>query len=185
MIIQSEPEEENIDDIPKNEGDSKPQKKDAYPYFNEIMDALRVLENEYADELEWNTINVNAGIKSKELIFSVMPKPNPRWGKGSSWAYIDKKNQRKVLWAMIKKSNKYTYLVELDCTPKEHFGIYLLNYGGGYAVSNDELVKVMERWASNKDYCKPSGLGVNWKRRFIPHKAQNPTKLAKAIWEKT
>ncbi len=161
-------------------------KNDARPYFQELIQIMcKFQEQHNLNEFDWNVINLPGCTRQKEIILSIFPEPNPDYGIGSGWLNISKSHRRKLLWFEVRKKNRYTYIVELDCKPTEHKGIYILKYRGGIRASNDELRKVMQFWASNDDYCTKNGLReygkIPWDRNTLRHK--DPQKLVKEIWE--
>lgn len=160
-------------------------KNDARPYFNELIQIMRELEETYGpSNFAWNAIWLPKGTRHKELVLSTFPDPMPDYGTGSKWLNIIKGQRRTILWLEVRREKDYTYIVELDCRSTERKGIYILKYKNGNRASNDELRKIMQLWASNNIYCTKYGLKqhgkMSWDRTTIHHK--DPQKLLNDIW---
>lgn len=159
-------------------------RNDARPYFVELIQIMHEFQKQLnAIEFDWNVINLPRCIRQKGLILSTFPDPNPEYGDGSGWLNISKSQRRRLLWLEIRKKHKFFYIVELDCKPTEHKGIYILKYKDGLQASNEEIRKVMQLWASSDDYCTKDGLRsagkLPWDRKTLRHK--EPERLYEEI----
>ena len=156
---------------------------EARPYFTELIQAMRELQTQHnIYEFDWNIRSLPEGTKHKEIVMSIFPDPKPN----EEWLNISKSQRRKILWFEVRRNKKYTYIVELDCKPTNHFAIYFLTYKGGIEASPPEINQVMSLWASHQNYCAPNGLrehgNLSWEKNILKHK--DPEGLAKRIWDK-
>jgi len=186
-IVEDFKEKGNIDLTGGKDPGKKGDTNEARPYFIELIQAMRELQtlhNIY--EFDWNVRSLPEGTKHKEMVMSIFPDPKPNEGPGSDWLNISKSQRRKILWFEVRRKKKYTYIVELDCKPTEHFAIYLLTYKGGIEASRAEINQVMSLWASDQKYCERKGLRehgkLSWEKKILSHK--EPQKLAEKIWDR-
>ena len=122
----------------------------------------------------FSVVVVDTGERTTEFKTSTFPLTYLRtWGTHySKWAPVyeeGKKRGRQALWIEFERNGIWSYVVEWEQQGKDDFGIYFLKLNNGMKASNEELRKVMELWAADKQYRLSKGLKRGWIRETIKH----------------
>ncbi len=84
------------------------------------------------------------------------------------------------MWIEFERNRIWSYVVEWE-QQGDDFGIYFLNLNNGIKASNEELRKVMELWAADKQYHLSKGLKRSWIRETIKHPSDT---ISLIMWPK-